>query len=1032
MGLFGGNNKNTDENAPPSGSKLPHGRRLSQSMINTETGKFMSKLINESSYLSGTGETNTFDTAEAVAESDELMREMFFSIVKETAGEEMLNKIMDVYKISETFSESHSSEDFDKLKNTLDALKLDETLMLSSAYSNLLNLHNISEHVATSMEERHARLDDIPRGPAKTTNGAIKGMVASGMDPNAIYDALCNQHVDLVLTAHPTQALRQSLLKNYGKIRNNLINLQRFRLSRFEREEILESIRCCIHSAWRTDEIRRSPPTPQDEMRRGLTYFTNTIFAGVPRFMRRVDTSLLNHGLNRLPLERSIITFGSWMGGDRDGNPYVTATCTRDSVYLARLQATTLYFKAIEQLIFDLAMWRCSASFRKVVDDIVANRPHEEDSVVFEIRRGRNYTDFWKTIPENEPYRVLLGELRDKLYETMEQLQKVVADPSIELDLDDGSDRFIRCKEDLSGPLMHCYESLMECGDEQVANGYLLDVIRQVQCFGLNLVKLDIRQESDRHADAVDAITTQLGVGSYKEWSEEKKIEFLKSEIEGKRPLIPHQLECSDEVREVLDTFKMVAHIQKKVPGSLGTYVISMATSASDVLAVVLLQRECGGTLETSLRVAPLFERLDDLNDAPRVLRQLFSVECYMKTLRNNEQEVMIGYSDSGKDAGRLAAAWGLYEGQEKAGEVAKEFGVHLTLFHGRGGTVGRGGGPAHIAIMSQPGGTVNGSIRVTIQGEVIEQDFGERENCFHTLDLYTAAVLEHTLKPPEGPKPEWRVVMKKMSEASCKRYRSVVFENPDFVPYFAQSTPSTELGSLNIGSRPSKRKPNAGVTALRAIPWIFAWTQSRFQLPVWLGMSAAFAEIKAQEGELSTLREMHKKWPFFKVTMDLVEMVLAKADLNVVEYYEKTLVDERLRNGLGKELRNELMTTIDHVLEIADRRELLVNPESKIEVDGQQCPAQHQQLKNKLQMRSIYITPLNVIQSAYLKKQREIEEMEASNDSSFDELKYDPSLPWAQDMMKLHPSANAFKSAVNDTLIITIKGIASGLQNTG
>jgi phosphoenolpyruvate carboxylase len=333
---------------------------------------------------------------------------------------------------------------------------------------------------------------------------------------------------------------------------------------------------------------------------------------------------------------------------------------------------------------------------------------------------------------------------------------------------------------------------------------------------------------------------------------------------------------------------------------------------------------------------------------------------------------------------------------------------------------------------MSQPGGTVNGSIRVTIQGEVIEQDFGEKENCFHTLDLYTAAVLEHTLKPPEGPKPEWRVVMKKMSEASCKRYRSVVFENPDFVPYFAQSTPSTELGSLNIGSRPSKRKPNAGVTALRAIPWIFAWTQSRFQLPVWLGMSAAFAEIKAQEGELSTLREMHKKWPFFKVTMDLVEMVLAKADLNVVEYYEKTLVDERLRNTLGKELRNELMTTIDHVLEIADRRELLVNPESKIEVDGQQCPAQHQQLKNKLQMRSIYITPLNVIQSAYLKKQREIEEMEASNDSSFDELKYDPALPWAQDMMKLHPSANAYKSAVNDTLIITIKGIASGLQNTG
>jgi phosphoenolpyruvate carboxylase len=1025
-------NHNHASSSPHPKFNAKHNRTQSLSMINTEHGNQMTKLIRESAYISGTGETKTFDTAEAVQESDTLMREIFFSVVKETAGDEMLSKIIAVYEKSKTFSETNSAKDFQDLKILLDQLKIDETLMLSSSYSNLLNLHNVSEHVATAMEERHARLDDIPRGPAKTTNGAIKGMVASGMDPNAIYDALCNQHVDLVLTAHPTQALRQSLLKNFGKIRNNLINLQRFRLSGFEREEILESIRASIHSAWRTDEIRRSAPTPQDEMRRGLTYFTNTIFQGVPQFMRRVDTSLLKHGLNRLPLERSIITFGSWMGGDRDGNPFVTATCTRDSVYLARLQATTLYFKAVEQLIFEISMWRCSKSFRKVVDDIVSSRPHDEDaSVVFEIRKGRNYTDFWKAIPENEPYRVVLGELRDRLYETMEHLQKVVADPSIELDFDD-SERFVQYKEDLAAPLMHCYESLVECGDNTVANAYLLDVIRQVQCFGLNLVKLDIRQESDRHADAVDAITTQLGIGSYKEWSEEKKIEFLTAEIEGKRPLIPHTLECTDEVREVLDTFKMIAYIQKKVPGSLGTYVISMATSASDVLAVVLLQRECGGSLETSLRVAPLFERLDDLNDAPKVLRQLFSVESYMKTLVNMEQEVMIGYSDSGKDAGRLAAAWGLYEGQEKASEVAKEFGVHLTLFHGRGGTVGRGGGPAHIAIMSQPGGTVNGSIRVTIQGEVIEQDFGERENCFHTLDLYTAAVLEHTLKPPEGPKPEWRDVMKKMSDASCKRFRSVVFENPDFVPYFAQSTPSTELGSLNIGSRPSKRKPNAGVTALRAIPWIFAWTQNRFQLPVWLGLSAAFAEIRKEEGELNTLREMHKNWPFFKVTMDLVEMVLAKSDLNVVDFYEQTLVDEHLRNTIGKELKQELTDTIQHVLEIAERKELLVNPESKIEVDGQQCPAQHQQLKNKLQMRSIYITPLNVIQSNYLKKQRELEAMEASNDSSFDELKYDPSLQWAQDMMKLHPSTNPYKGAVNDTLIITIKGIASGLQNTG
>ena len=249
---------------------------------------------------------------------------------------------------------------------------------------------------------------------------------------------------------------------------------------------------------------------------------------------------------------------------------------------------------------------------------------------------------------------------------------------------------------------MACYQSLKAVGDASVADGFLLDLIRQVNCFGLSLVKLDIRQESDRHADAMDAITRHIGLGSYNEWDEEKRTAFLASELEGKRPLIANDLECSAEVREVLDTFKMIAHLQKVTPGSLGTYVISMATVASDVLAVVLLQRECGGDAKNLLRVAPLFERLDDLRDGPSQLRRLFSVPWYHKHI-DGFQEVMIGYSDSGKDAGRLAAAWALYEGQEMATHVGNEFGVKLTLFHGRGGTVGRGGGPSHLAIMSQP-----------------------------------------------------------------------------------------------------------------------------------------------------------------------------------------------------------------------------------------------------------------------------------------------------------------------------------------
>jgi phosphoenolpyruvate carboxylase len=879
-----------------------------------------------------------------------------------------------------------------------------------------LNLHNISEQVANAMEERHRRLDDIPRGPAKTTNGAIKGLLRAGKSTEEIYSALAVQHVDLVLTAHPTQALRRSMLKSFGIIREKLLQLQRFRLSRYERAEVLDEIRSKVASAWRTDEIRRTPPKPQDEMRAGLTYFQQTIWDGIPTFMRRVDTSLLANGCPRLPLDRSIVTFGSWMGGDRDGNPYVTASCTRDVVLLARVQGVNLLFQAIQRLIFDLSMWRCNDAVKALAKDILENS-ETDNFTIFEERKKRNYDDFWKAIPEHEPYRVILAELRDKLYNTREALQRCIADNDVNIDMND--ETIIRSKDELFAPLVVCYESLIEVGDAQIANAYLLDVIRQVQCFGLGLVKLDIRQESDRHAEALDAVTRYIGLGSYLEWSEEQKIEFLTRELESKRPLLPSDLECSDDVREVLDTCKMIAHLQQTCPGALGTYVISMATSASDVLAVVLLQRECGCRKQDLLRVAPLFERLDDLNDAPRVLRQLFSVKWYHDHIAGF-QEVMIGYSDSGKDAGRMAAAWALYDGQERVVAAGKEFDVALTLFHGRGGTVGRGGGPAHIAMLSQPPGTVNGSIRVTVQGEVIETDFGEKENCFHTLDLYTASVLEHTLKPPAHPRDEWRRVMDRMSEYSCAHYRKTVFETPDFVGYFAQATPGAELGSLNIGSRPAKRKPSAGVTALRAIPWIFAWTQSRFHLPVWLGISTSFRRL-IDEGELETLRDMYKSWPFFEVTIDLVEMVLAKADPVVVAYYERALVDPKLHD-FGASLRGELQESIDCILAVSEHIGLLAKPEK---VEANEAVQVHKKLAHKLHKRSLYITPLNVCQVRYLIAARALENEEDGDKLSMQKVKIT--------LLEGYPFQDYnYKGAVNDVLKITMKGIAAGMQNTG
>ena len=461
-----------------------------------------------SQYLAGTGESTQFDHHQVLQESDDLIRALFFSIVKETTGTEFFQSLKEVYDLSEKFHETQAQSDFDALTTKLGSLTNEETMMLASAFSNVLNLHNVSEHVASAMEERHARLDDIPRGPAKTTNGAIKGLVAKGISKEAIYKAITEQEVDLVLTAHPTQALRRSMLKNFGTVRQKLLDLQRARHSGYERAELLDSMASAIQSAWRTDEIRRTPPKPQDEMRAGLSYFNETVFEGLPKFCRRIDSALINQGLPRIPMEHSIMRFSSWMGGDRDGNPFVTATCTRDVVYLARITAVNLYFKAIQDLIFSLSMWRCTDAFRER-----ARLLHERESAehVYEMRKQRNYADFWRSLPMEEPYRVVLAEVRDKLYNTREALQAVIMGKAEALDPTD--DSIFRDKNQLLEPLMACHQSLIEVGDGTVADGSLLDLIRQVNCFGLSLVKLDIRQESDRHADAVDAITRHIGLG---------------------------------------------------------------------------------------------------------------------------------------------------------------------------------------------------------------------------------------------------------------------------------------------------------------------------------------------------------------------------------------------------------------------------------------------------------------------------------------------------------------------------------------
>ncbi|XP_060200783.1 phosphoenolpyruvate carboxylase [Lycium barbarum] len=935
-----------------------------------------------------------------LVEYDALLLDSFLDILQDLHGEDLKETVMECYELSAEYEGKRDPKKLEELGNVLTSLDPGDSIVIAKAFSHMLNLANLAEEVQIAYRRRQKlkKGDFADEGNATTESDieeTFKRLVGDlNKSPQEVFDALKNQTVDLVLTAHPTQSVRRSLLQKHGRIRDCLAQLYTKDITPDDKQELDEALQREIQAAFRTDEIRRTAPTPQDEMRAGMSYFHETIWKGVPKFLRRVDTALKNIGINeRVPYNAPLIQFSSWMGGDRDGNPRVTPEVTRDVCLLARMMAANLYYSQIEELMFELSMWRCNDELRERAAELYNSSR----------RDTKHYIEFWKTIPPSEPYRVVLGDVRDKLYQTRERTRQVLAHGISDVPEEATYNNI----EQFLEPLELCYRSLCDCGDRPIADGSLLDFLRQVSTFGLSFVKLDIRQESDRHTDVLDAITQYLEIGSYREWSEERRQEWLLSELQGKRPLFGPDLPKTEEIADVLDTL----HVISELPSDcFGAYIISMATAPSDVLAVELLQRECH--VKKPLRVVPLFEKLDDLEAAPAAVARLFSIEWYRNRI-NGKQEVMIGYSDSGKDAGRLSAAWQLYKAQEELVKVAKEHGVKLTMFHGRGGTVGRGGGPTHLAILSQPPDTITGSLRVTVQGEVIEQSFGEEHLCFRTLQRFTAATLEHGMHPPVSPKPEWRALMDEIAVIATEKYRSIVFKEPRFVEYFRLATPELEYGRMNIGSRPSKRKPSGGIESLRAIPWIFAWTQTRFHLPVWLGFGAAFKY--AVDKDIKNLRmfhEMYNGWPFFRVTIDLVEMVFAKGDPGIAALYDKLLVSEDLWS-FGELLRSNYEETRSLLLQIAGHKDLL---------EGDPY------LKQRLRLRDSYITTLNVLQAYTLKRIRDPSYHVTLRPHISKEYMESKS---AAELITLNPTSE-YAPGLEDTLILTMKGVAAGLQNTG
>ncbi|MFC0323968.1 phosphoenolpyruvate carboxylase [Gallibacterium melopsittaci] len=856
--------------------------------------------------------------------------------ISDAQGNDILQLIENIRVLSKS-SRAGDDQARQQLLDTLQNISPENIIPVARAFSQFLNLTNIAEQYQTI--SRH-HTDEV------MSERSIAALLARlKADPTIskqqIIDAVQQLLIELVLTAHPTEVTRRSLVHKYVEINNCLEKLENADLTTKERQQIQRRLLQLIAQAWHTNEIRTQRPTPFEEAKWGFAVIENSLWSAVPQFLRQLNDDLEEHCQFQLPVDLAPVRFSSWMGGDRDGNPFVTAKITQQVLYLARWKAAELFLTDIQQLSDELSMIECSDEFKAKYGD------------------------------HAEPYRVVVKDLRTKLSNTLNYFDDKLADRTPIIAESD----IITHDDQLWQPLFDCYQSLSACGMRIIANGLLLDCLRRIRCFGVTLSRLDIRQESTRHQQAIAEITRYIGVGDYAQWSEEDKQAFLIRELSSRRPLVPQDWQPSEETKEVIETCKVIAQQPK---GIISCYIISMARTASDVLAVHLLLKEAG--IKYALPVVPLFETLDDLDNSESVMQQLFDIGWY-RGIINNQQMIMIGYSDSAKDAGMLAASWAQYRAQEALVKLCEQRHIELTLFHGRGGTIGRGGAPAHAALLSQPPKSLKNGLRVTEQGEMIRFKLGLPEVAVQSLDLYASAVLEANLLPPPNPKQTWREIMDELSDISCDIYRQVVRGNENFVPYFRAATPEQELSRLPLGSRPAKRNPKGGVESLRAIPWIFAWMQNRLMLPAWLGVGASLREL-FEQGKRSTVEEMCKSWPFFSTRIGMIEMVFSKTDLWLAEYYDQRLVPEQLW-PLGQSLREQLTSDIQTLLSLSHEDQLM---------------ADLPWVAESIKLRNIYTDPLNLLQVELLHRLRSGET--------------DPALEQA--------------------LMITITGIAAGMRNTG
>ncbi len=839
-----------------------------------------------------------------------------------------------------------------ELTEFIEAQSAEELSPIIRAFNLYFSLVNLAEEEHQYHERQGQLKSDGPlwTGSVLNTIGEFK---EQGMDAQQVQTLLNKLHYIPVFTAHPTESKRRSVMDNLRRIFLDIgaLNEADSYNNEYVKDSIYQQLESQVQVLWQTDEVRRQKPTVEDEIRNGIYYFRKSLFDAVPEVYRYMERALAKHYPDDKIEAPEFLTFGSWIGGDRDGNPFVTHDTTVDALLL---QSRAVIYE-YQKRIFDLSSKLTQSRYLSDISQDVINRSTIVDTDLID--------QVFKKRPErfkDEPYRRLLYLMHGKLQKNINYIEgRINGEHTVK-------SRFAyECETDFLEDLERIYNSLCGHGDENVANEELQDLIRLVKTFGFYLMRLDIRQESNVHSDAVADLLSHLGV-DYNSLGEKEKLDVLASHVASATIIDTQHLDLKEMTTEVLKVFQVVREMRKEISAkAFNNYVISMTHEASHIMEVLFLAHQVGlagfnaGKPYCEIQIAPLFETIEDLEHIVPVTQALFENATYKALLEasGNQQEIMLGYSDSAKDGGNLSSAWSLYQAQQQIMALADTHQVDCRLFHGRGGTVGRGGGPTHFAILSQPTGTVRGSIKFTEQGEVLSYKYSNSETAMYELSLGVTGLMKastNLVKNHVEDNPAYLATMKTLAKDGEACFRELTDDTEGFFNFFYEATPVTEIGLLNIGSRPSHRKKgNLSKSSIRAIPWVFGWAQARMTFPAWLGTGYALEKWIKQHGD-SELIEMYESWPFFRSLMSNIQMTLFKTDLKIGAQYSLLGQDQKVAQTVYKFIADEHSRSVENILEISGNPSLMAD-----------TPV----IALSLKRRNPYLVPLNNIQIALLRR---------------------------------------------------------------